>query len=224
MTSNTVEIFDQKSTQDRVLNRGFRPELYTVENGTYVSNSSYGAEAPLTNSYLSNQLKKGTTVIPLIGAAGPPFVKSTEGCEIRQNGRDVDFSVSVCLNGNTDPNFGNEELRIKPRQRTFDQPPRYSIPFPLPCNELPTPTFKVAEILNKAGSPVAPDSGVATGTWVLGARILRDGTMALTKTNIDVAGSNEFPLLHADIDEGFTADNVIFVNVRGTYKAQTSRV
>lgn len=224
MSLSITDTFDQKANSHGVRNRGFRPELYTVDDGTYASNSAYGAGTAPVSSYLTVQLSRGTTTVPLIGAAGPPFVTSTEGCEIRQNGRDVDFICSVTLDGNpaTEPAFGNEELRIRPQQVPFDQPARYRIPLPLAKRDLPEPTFENVEIQNKAGVQIAPDVTAGAGAWLLEARLLVDGTLVLLKKDVSVTGTQVTALRHADINAGFSANNVISITIRGTYKAEVS--
>lgn len=213
--------FSQKSNANRIYNRGFRPELYTVANGTYSSNAVYGVGEDLLNSYLNVQLPRGTTTVPLIGASGPPFVPSTEGCDIRQNGKNVEFVCSVVLDGNplTEPSFGNEELRIRPQQVSFVRPARYMIPLPLSDRNLDEPVFDDVEIQDKSGVQIAPDATAGAGAWILQARLLRDGTLALVKKDVSIVGTQQTALLHSDINAGFSADNSINITIRGSYRA-----
>lgn len=215
-------VFDQKANANGIYNRGFRPELYTVADGTYASNAVYGVGETLLNSYLSVQIPRGTSTVPLIGASGPPFVSSTEGCSIRQNGRDVDFVCSVVLDGNpsTEPAYGNEELRIRPQRFDFTQPARYMRPLPLSDRNLDEPNFDSVEILNKSGVQIAPDATAGAGAWLLEARLLKDGTLALVKKDISLIGTQQTALRHSDIDAGFTSNDVISITIRGSYRAQ----
>lgn len=221
-----MSFLDQKANSADITNRGFRPELYTVANGTYASNSVYGVGAAVVNSYLSVQIPRGTSTVVL--SLGPPvlYVNSTEGCSVRQQGKDADFTMNVCLDGNplTAPAFGNEELRLRPQQTTPDRPLRYRVPLPLAMNDHATvsPMFVDTEITNKSGVQIAPDASAGIGAWVLGARLLRDGTIALTKRNLAVVGAVEVALLASDINSGFVLDGAIFITLRGTYKAQAS--
>jgi len=212
--------FDQKANSAGIYNRGFRPELYTVAAGTYASNAVYGVAAAVANSYASVQLARGTTTIPN-GSGG--FVNSTEGCEIRQHGSDVEFLCSITLNGNTDPDFSAEELRIKPRNLP-GAPGRYKIPLPLPSRFHEDPVFENVEIQNKAGVQIAPDVTAGVGTWLLEARLLKDGTLALLKKDISVLGTQQTALVHNDINAGFAADQVINITIRGTYKTDASKL
>ena len=218
-----MSITDQKANSSDINHRGFKPELYTVANGSYASNEVYGVGAALVNTYLPVQIPRGTSTVTLL--PGPPevFVSSTEGCDIRQHDSDVDFIISVCLDGNplTEPSYGDEELRFRPQQNP-NFPPRYRIPLPLSKREQTSPTFTDIEIVDKTGVQVAPDASAGAGTWLLGARLLRDGTLALTKRDISVLGTQEVALLASDINAGFTADNVIFITLRGSYKAQVA--
>lgn len=215
--------FDQK-VYSGISNKGFRPELYTVTDGTYATNSVYGVGAPLLNSYLSVQIPRGTSTISLVGATGSPFVPSMEGCSIRQNGYDVDFICNVVLDGNpiTEPTFGNEELRIRPRRNDFTQPPRYMKPLPLSDRKLDEPNFDNVEIVNKAGVQIAPGATAGAGSWLLQARLLKDGTLALVKKDVSLVGTQQTALRHSDIDSGFTANDVISITIRGSYRAQVS--
>lgn len=217
-----TNVFDQKANLNGIYNRGFRPELYTVANGTYASNGVYGVGAALANSYLSIQLSRGTTTVPLVGDS---FVTSTEGCDIRQHGNNIDFVCSVTLNANplTDPDFNDEEIRIRPRQPAFDRPPRYGIPLPLPDRNLAEPVFDDVEIQNKSGVQIAPDASAGPGAWLLGARLLKDGTLALIKRDTSVTGTQESALLHNDINAGFVADNVISITIRGSYRSENPK-
>ncbi len=216
---NGTETFDHKAVSAGIVNSGFRPELYTVANGSYTSNVVYGSGAALVNTYLPLQLSRGTTTIPL---SGPSFVTSTEGCDHRQSERDVDFVCSVVLNSNSvDPDFGQEELRIRPRPRRIEDPPRYIKALPIALRALPLPLFEDVEIVNKAGVQIAPDSGTTTGTYIIQARLLQDGTLALVLKDLITQTSRG--LTADDIDAGFIpVDNIIRIIVSGHYKSQVS--
>lgn len=212
MTGGTPEIFDQKANAHGILNRGFRPELYTVASGTYASNSVHGLGAPVINSYTNIQLARGV---------GPPFITSVEGCDIRQHGQSVDFTCSITLDGNplTEPDFSNQELRIRPRRARFDQPGRYGISLPLAKRGTDGPVFKGVEIINKDGVQIAPGSKAGPGAWLLEAKLLIDGSIALLKRNIGILGTQVTALRHADIDDGFVMNQVIAITVYGSYMA-----
>lgn len=222
MTSSvSFEFFDQSAASNGIRHIGFRPELYTVAAGSYASNEVYGLGAPLVSSYLDIQLSRGTTTVPLIGASGPPFVNSTEGCDIRQHDNEVEFVCSVTLDANpaTDPDLGTEEIRIRPRPITPNLPSRYIIPLPLPTRGS-NPVFEDVEIQNKSGVQVAP-AGV--GAWLLEARLLKDGNLALVKKDVSATGTQQTALTHDDISAAFVANNVISITVRGKYLAQSPR-
>ena len=214
--------FNQKKDS---ISRGYLPELYTVDDGTYASNSVYGVNAPLTNSYMTQgyQLPKGTTAIELV--PGPPsitYLTSMEGCTIRQNGTEVDFVMVVYLDARkAAPVFGNEELRFRPQQYPRNKPPNQYVPLPLSMRNKPSPTFEDVEITDKMGVQIAPDATAGVGTWVLGARLLRDGTLVLIKSDLSLTGNQETALRSSDIDSTFgTPNDVIKITVRGNYLAQ----
>ena len=224
MSRGPVGIFDQKANASGITNRGFRPELYTVANSSYALNAVYSVGAPLVNSYLNVQIPRGTSTVVLDTGPPPVFVNSTEGCNIRQQDRDVDFMISVCLDGNplTKPNFGDEELRLRPQKTPLNRPLRYRVPLPLSKRDQTSPTFNDVEIINKTGVQIAPNASAGAGACVLGARLLRDGLIALTKKDLLLVGIQETALRASDINAGFTTDNVIFITLRGNYKAQAS--
>jgi hypothetical protein len=220
MASFPQEVFNQKANAAGITQRGFRPELFTVANGTYASNAVYGSGTAATSTYINNQLQRGTTTIPLTGTS---FVTSTEGCDIRQQDRDVDFTCSVVLDGTTDPDFSTQELRIRPYVANPIVPPSHRIPLPLPMKDLPLPLFHDVEIVNKAGVQIAPDATAGQGgVFSLLARLLEDGQLALVVENTVDQPSTSRGLRHDDIDAGFVADNIIRITVRGTYKAEVS--
>lgn len=221
-SSVSFEFFDQSAASNGIRNIGFRPELYTVAAGTYASNGVYGVGADLVNSYKNIQLPRGTTTVPLTGASGPPFVTSTEGCDIRQHDNEVNFVCSITLDANpsTDPDLNTEELRIRPQRPFYNQPARYMLPFPLPVRGT-QPVFEDVEIQNRTGAQVAPSVGV--GAWVLEARLLVDGTLALAKRNTDTVGTQQTALTHDDIAGAFSTNDVISITMRGKYLAQSPR-
>lgn len=216
------EYFDQSSNSHGLRNIGFSPELFTVVAGSYASNAVYGLGAAATNSYLSIQLPRGTTTVPLVGGSGPPFVTSTNGCDIRQHDNEVDFICSVVLTGTTDPAFGSDELRIRPRTTTLADPARYRRGMPLAQHSAQI-VFDEVEIQNKAGTQIAPDATAGGGTWLLQARLLKDGTIALVKSNVGIVGTQQTALKASEINAGFVANNVINITVRGKYLAQYPR-
>jgi hypothetical protein len=220
--NGSPEYFDQSSNSHGLRNIGFSPELYTVASGSYASNAVYGLGAALVNSYLSIQIPRGTTTVPLTGASGPPFVTSTNGCDVRQHDNEVDFVCSVVLNGTTDPGFGNNELRIHPQTITPDKPARYQRGMPL-AKAGSQIIFDNVEIVNRAGVQIAPDSSAGAGKWLLQARLLKDGTIALVKSNVGTVGTQQLALRASDINAGFVANNVIIITVRGWYRAQYAR-
>jgi hypothetical protein len=216
------EYFDQSSNSRGLRNIGFSPELYTVAAGSYASNGVYGLGAALVNSYLDIQLPRGTTTVPLVGASGPPFVTSTNGCDIRQHDNQVNFICSVVLDGTTDPSFGTGELRIRPRTTTVAEPARYRRGMPL-AKDGAQVVFDEVEIQNKAGSQIAPDATAGAGSWLLQARLLKDGTIALIKSNVGTVGTQQTALRASEINAGFVANNVINITIRGRYLAQYPR-
>jgi hypothetical protein len=200
---------------DKSVKTGFRPELYTVAAGSYISNPSHGALSESVNSYVNIQIPRGTSSI---ASSTGGLVNSTEGCEITRKDGKVNFTCSIMLNAQTDPAYGTEELRIKPRFFGFDQPARYMVGLPVPSqgtNKLPF--FSDFEILDKDSVVIAPDLGTGAGVWELRAVLLNDRTLALVLYN--QATGNTQPLTHNNIDAAFgVADSAIFINIRGEYK------
>ena len=219
-----VAMFNQKANAAGVNNRGFPPELYTVANGSYAADPNYSMSAGSVNSYAmaGYQLPRGTTSVELLAGPPPLYVNSTEGCDIRQQDRDVDFVVSVCLDARrAAPAFGDEELRIRPNPHPRNRPRSQYIPLPVPKRDQTAPTVTGVEITDKSGAQIAPDTTAGAGSWVLGARVLKNGILALTKKDLSVVGTQETALQADEIDSTFGAANdVIFITVRGTYKAE----
>jgi hypothetical protein len=206
--------FSQKGAQGSVYASGFKPELYVVAAGTYALDSSHRPSAPSTGDYSAIQLTRGTTTVPL-GLVGPPYVVSTEGCDIRSNQKKVSFSCGIVLNGNpaTEPAFGTAELRIRPSPRPYNKPGRYRVPLPLASRDLSQPIIENVQIMNKAGVNVSP-AGV--GTWLLKAMVLKNGHIALLKDNAGTISA----LTHADISAGFVLDDVVDIAIQGLYRSQ----
>lgn len=214
-----------KANSAGINNRGFVPELYTVDAGTYAGDPNYGVAAPAANSYTTSgyQLPRGTTTVELLPGPPPLYVNSTEGCDIRQQDRDTDFALSVCLDARlvAPAAFGNEELRFRPNPLPRNKPRNQLVPLPISKRGQTAPTFDGVEITDKSGVQIAPDGSAGGGAWVLGARLLRDGTLALTKKDLSAVGTQETALQANEINSTFGAANdVIFINVRGTYKAE----
>jgi hypothetical protein len=83
--------------------------------------------------------------------------------------------------------------------------------------------FDEVEIQNKAGSQIAPDATAGAGSWLLQARLLKDGTIALIKSNVGTVGTQQTALRASEINAGFVANNVINITIRGRYLAQYPR-
>jgi len=207
-----------KYTEDGILSGGFRPELYTVDNGAYTSNTRFGPSAPLVTSYLVNQIPAGTTTVPL-GVTGPPFALSSTGCTYRMQGNKVEFVCNVTLGG-SDPNYPDlEELRIRPAQRINFNRVVGQRGLPIPDSRFSLPLFNDIEIVNKSGSEAAPDAGTPAGEYQLQARLLLNGELALVLK--DIAGGPPSiirGLQSGDIDGSFATNDVINITIRGTYK------
>lgn len=199
------------SMQKSVVERGFRPEMFTVANGSYVSNAAYGSGAAAANSYSSIQIARGSTAIPLVGTA---LVSSSEGCNIRVDGNEVEFVCNVVLNAAVDPAFGTEEVRIKARTPTLGVTRTYTS-FPLASTKFPSPVFDDVQIVSKLNAAVAPDTNVAGDDLRIQARLLHDGSLALVLNNQTTPAVRG--LQHDDFNAGFGANAVIFVTVRGKY-------
>ncbi len=211
--------FGQKSAATPLVLGGFKPLLFTVVNGSYNSNLVFGSGAAQLNSYQMFQLPRGTTTVPFVG---PSFVTSTEGCDYQLEEREINFTCSVVLNAQLpDPAFGDEELRIKPFPRLTTEPPQFLKPLPIPLRTAPLPFFDDVEIVNKAGIQIAPDVGSTTGVYILQARLLQDGTLALVLKDITTAPPTVRGFQHDDFDSAFgTLNEIIRIIIRGSYKAQ----
>jgi hypothetical protein len=208
-----------KNTEDGVFQNGYSPELYSVANGAYTSNAAYGSFSPLLTSYLTNQISRGTSTVP-IGAMGHPFAPSTTGCNYRQQGNKVEFVCSVTLGG-TDPDYPDtEELRIRPAQLVQFNRVVGQRGLPLPDPKFSLPLFGDVEILNKLGVVVAPDASTAAGEYQILARLLLNGDLALVlKDGEPMSPPVIRGLQTGDIDEAFAADNIVNITIRGTYKS-----
>lgn len=200
-----------RSVQTSVVESGFRPEMFTVANGSYVSNASYGSGVAAANSYSSIQIARGSTAIPLAGGA---LVSSCEGCNIRVEGNEVDFVCNVVLNAATDPAFGTEEVRIKAMTPVTGLRRNYTS-FPLASTKFPSPVFEDVQIVSKLNAAVAPDTNAAADDLKIKARLLHDGSLALVLDNQTTPAVRG--LQHNDFNAGFGANAVIFVTVRGRY-------
>jgi hypothetical protein len=207
-----------KYTEDGIVSGGFRPELYTVDTGTYTSNARFGSSTPLVTSYLVNQIPAGTTTVPL-GVMGPPFALSSTGCTYRMQGNRVEFVCNVTLGG-SDPGYPDlEELRIRPAQRINFNRVVGQRGLPIPDSRFSLPLFNDVEIVDKSGAEAAPDAGTPAGEYHLQARLLLNGELALVLQ--DTAGGPP-PIVRGlqsgDINGSFATDNIISITIRGTYK------
>jgi len=207
-----------RHVENGVFSGGFKPELYSVANGSYNSNARFGPSSPLLTSYLINELPRSTTTVPL-GVTGPPFVTSATGCDYSMQANKVEFVCNVTLGG-ADPDYtDNEELRIRPARRINFNRAVGQRGLPAPDSKFSPPLFDDVEIVNKAGAEAAPDPGSPAGEYQIQARLLLNGELALVLK--DVAGGPP-PIIrglqNGDIDGSFAVDNVISITVRGTYR------
>lgn len=217
--ASPFQIANLKATSTSIIQGGFRPLLFTVANGSYVSNIVFGSGATEVNNYETYQLPRGTTYVPLTINS---YVTSTEGCDFQMTGQKVNFICSVVLNAQLiDPGFGTEELRIRPYPRSDIEPAQYLKPLPVPLRTALLPLFEDVEIVNKLGVQVSPDSGTVAGVYDLQARLLQDGQLALVLKDITTTPPTVRGLQSADINNLFgTADEIIRITIRGCYRAQ----
>ncbi|HSA76278.1 MAG TPA: hypothetical protein VLE02_01915 [Nitrosarchaeum sp.] len=197
---------------------GYRPELYTVAAGSYASNAVHAFSAALLHSYASIQLPPGLTTVTL----GSAFVSSKENCTFEQRGKEVTFTCSVTLGTTLNPGLGTEELRIHPMRRNPVEPKSYLRGLPLPAQPIDIPIVSLS-VVNKTGVQIVPDAGSPAGTYILGARVLTNGVIALIIRDLNIAAPNQWRgMTHNDIGANFVADQVIMFNIKGTYLADTS--
>lgn len=202
--------------------RGFNPELYTVAAGSFADNAAHSPVEPAVNTYAPFQLSRGVTTIPL----GSGFVSSKQGCNIRQRGNEVEFDLSICLDGNSTPGFAvDEELRIRPLQNWITRLLAQRNPLPIPQKPNTSVRLDGVEIVDKDGVQVAPRAAGGSGSWLLSARVLLNGAIALTKLDpgaVTLPGSpvSELPLVAEDIAAALTTDNVVVINIHGSYLAE----
>lgn len=197
---------------------GFRPELFAVAAGSYVSNRSFGAGAAEVGSYSASQLPSGSFVV------GPTTYNVSTTALMRRADNNVDINVNITLNrAITPPDTETGELRIKVLPRTSSEPVRYARTFPEPARNLFLPQFFDVEILRVGvggnWEPALPNAA----NHVLAARLLDDSTLALTDINQTVAPPTTAGLNVSGLDAllGGVNTGPLVISVRGSYRGIT---
>lgn len=195
----------------------FRPELYTVAAGSYISDSSFGASAALVNTYKNLQLN-GETTIPLTGTTN---VSASTFGRVRQRDNQVDFDINITLNANVvDPAYTTQELRIKVLDPLSNEPQKYKRGLPEPDINHFLPEFLDVEITNKSNIQIAPTIAQPPQDVILCGRLLDTGVLALTVKSM-ASPPTSAGLTHAQLSAIWSAvgTQVIFIRVHGSYRA-----
>nr|QBK86621.1 MAG: uncharacterized protein LCMAC102_04170 [Marseillevirus LCMAC102] len=207
MTTTTSNIFDRGV--QKILNAGFRPQLFLVTNGSYASNGVYGSSAASVANYDAQTLQ------------------TISHAEIRQHDRDADFSLKLVLDLTlADPQFGDTyELRVRTLQPLLaGLPGRYLTKLPVQDLKHPLPLFLDVEMLTVDPTGVlAPAvlAGLTTGKTA--ARMLYGSELALVIQDHSVDPTTEVPvtdtMLNWSVSTGRTQ---LCITIRGTYRGEAS--
>ena len=196
-----------RSVKKDICHSGFRPELFTVDAGSYASNQVYGSGLAAANDYNTET------------------IRNVSIANIRQHDTDVDFSVKITLDLSlADPGFtGNEEIRIRTLQPlAAGEPGSYLKKLPIKSVNYGQPLFLDVEIIDP--STGAPFAGfpVAAGIGQLQARLLISGELALVVVDL-TAGPPPVvtPLTADDLAPlfGAGAGTQLLMSVRGSYRS-----
>lgn len=197
------------SVKGSICNSGYRPQLYTVAGGSYVSNAVYSSGATEVNNYENETLRRNSN----------PLARTTGS--IRKHGKNVDFSVEVALNCDlANPGFGaTEELRIRVLPLSTGDPFRYGRGLPISDPLYGLPLFTEVEVVDADTGLVPGAFGALAGQ--LQARLLKGGDLALVSNDL---GQGGIPATVTALNAGDIAGlfggtiNLLRISVRGSYR------
>ena len=195
------------SIKKDICNSGFRPELFTVDAGSYASNQVYGSGLAAVNDYNTETIRKSSIA------------------NIRQHDSDVDFSIKVVLDLSLSaPGFiTGEEIRIRTLQPLASgEPGAYSRKLPVKSINYGQPLFLDVEIIDPStGAPFAGFPSAA-GIGQLQARLLINGELALVVADLSAGPPPVVtPLTSTDLAPlfGAAAGTKLLISVRGSYRS-----
>jgi len=200
MNPNT-NVYSGSYMQQLISHRGIVPSLYTVNSGSYGSNSSYGSGKPATHTYES------------------VVIKSNTSAAIRQHDSEVDFNIQVALDitkpspFNIPPFIAAHEIRIKsgisPYLRTLPcTDPKYGLPL-----------FNNVEMILSESGVNALTTVIPVPQGILQARLLYGGDLALVI--LDTTTNTIFTITTLEMAQLFNSlvpNQQLLIRVSGTYR------
>ncbi len=217
MSNGTTEVHD-RGVQRNIRNSGFRPQLFAVASGSYASNSAYGSGAASTGNYDALTLR------------GYISSQAQTSAVIRQHDRDVDFSLTLTLNGDAADPFGQEtydEVRLRVVQPlSSGEPGRYLNRFPKPDPLYPLPLFEDVEV--QSVSDGVQRLPLQSGN-ILQARLLHGGELAFVRNDLTAGPPpTTSAILTSEVGSllggALGAGERIRFTVRGHYRASNNAV
>jgi hypothetical protein len=221
MSISIVDNSNVRGVQNDIQQSGFRPQLFLVAGGSYISNAGYGSGAASTGTYDDQT---------------PPVTVRNSGnglCQtrahIRQQDNDIDFEIAICLDANqaADPfaNQASDEVRIRvlPLVTSPAEPARYLNPLKPTDRQYGLPLFLDIEAVDQLGNPLLPVGGT---NRVLQARFLYGGQLALVQQDLSAGPPpTTSPLLASQLGPLLVmmgAGALVRLHVRGQYKGTLS--
>jgi len=226
--------------QGDVVNQGFRPELYTIDPTGGLGYADNAAHNPSTASSGNfNDLLLGNTTTTVGNQAVNALTKARFRQHFAPKDKEVDFEICITLDvsgatGATGIISGNQavtdELRIRSREvdasalidttlATLElYRGQYQKHLPEPTRKTVEPLFQNVSINDLVTNLPVP---IAAGAFLVEARLLSNGSIALLKRQAAVAlgSGNQSPLLVSDLDGAIAAADILKINIRGSYRA-----
>jgi len=185
---------------------GFRPQLFTVVGGSYVSNPPvYGSGATLLNDY------------------NDEIISTKSFAKIRKEDTNVEFNIKIVIDLSlVDPAHpATEELRIRTSQPLASgEPARYRNALPVPSSKFNLPLFNDIEFIDSTTGLQLATGAIPAGK--IQARMLYGGELALIVTDFSAGPPPTVtPMDAGDLAAAFgaAAGTELIISIRGTYRA-----
>lgn len=215
MSVAIVDNSQDRGVQNDISQGGYRPQLYLVSAGAYGSNAVYGSGAASIGTYDDQ--------VPPVTLRNNSSSQCQTRSVVRQQDKDCDFNVSICLDASQpDPFGGTDELRIRVLQPlALGEAARYLNGLPNSDPLYSLPLFDDVEVLNQVGLNLLPDAVNS----VLQARLLKGGDLALVQKD-NAAGPPPVTaaLTGAQLGAllGGGAGDLVRIIIRGTFRQTSS--
>lgn len=211
------------SVQTDVRGFGFRPLLIAVAAGSYASNAAFGAGEAAIATYAANQIANST--VNYTFGAGTKDIDAKTQCNIRKQGREVEFSLDITLSSSSTAPVGSDpgELRIVVQPLGEGEPGRYYQFLPPPDVQFGLPVFREVTIQQPTASPVGNWQNVLpnAGASRIMARLLNDGSLALFVNLMNVAPNLNNAIATTDFNGALgqaAGSSPIMIAIKGKYR------